>query len=574
MRHNWGSFNSSALMILLILSSALVACGGSEPDNSASANNGMSSGQVQDGDYQTPDNPQTQECETTALRPTPLRRLTRFEYKNSVRDLLGVDTAIVDEIPADESDGFDNNAALQVAPEFLIEKYVLVSESLAAAAVQNLRRTTNCDAALRGEQNCAREFAEGFGRRAFRRPLSTDDIAAFMQAYALGVDGGTYAQGIAMMIRFALQSPHFLYRLELSAQEVNAKNLLPLSAFELATRLSFFLWGTGPDDALLDVAANGGLNSKEQIATKAREMLASPKARVSLNNFLAQWSGVHKLEIMTKNTSLFPNFSSDVREAMQRELPAFVDYLFDTNDVSLNHLFTANVAFVSGPLASIYGVEVPRGSATDVVQITPPPSQGRSGLLTQAGFLAVQGHPDQTSPVLRGKFVQSNLLCNPVPPPPDDLDISVPEITSGPTARSRAALHRDAGSSCNVCHRLMDPIGLAFEFFDAIGQHRETENGVNIDVSGEILGTTEPVLQGEFQGVRALANKLVNSEAVKNCVANHMFRFAAGRFEEGGDNCSIGSMQERFVSNEGDLIELMVAMTQTDVFLYRSQGGL
>jgi hypothetical protein len=501
---------------------------------------------------------------------TPLRRLTRFEYENSARDLLNVDTSSVRDLPPDESDGFDNNSGLQGAPDFLIEKYVVVSETLAALAVRNLATlTSNCNATTTGERACALQFARKFGRKAFRRPITTADETQFMAAYDAGATGGTYAEGIEVMVRMALQSPNFIYRLELTPPANASQKMIALNQFETATRLSYFLWGTGPDDALLDAAAANKLGTKAQIAAKAREMLASPKARVSVNNFLEQWSGVRKLDTLSRNTTLFPNYSASLRDAMKRELPAFVDYLFTKNDLTLRQLFTANVAFVSGPLADIYGVARPTGSETTAKLVTPPVENGRAGILTQAGFLAVKAHPDQTSPVLRGKFVRANLLCNPPPPPPDNVDISIPEVTEGATARDRANIHLSAGSSCSGCHKRMDPIGLAFENFDALGKYRTTEAGQAIDVSGEVLFAEEDVLKGAFSGVRPLAEKLANSTVVQQCVATQMFRFASGRYEADDDSCSLNSLQSAFTAANGNLVELMIAMTQTDSFLYR-----
>lgn len=511
-------------------------------------------------------------CITNGLPPTVLRRLTRFEYENSVRDLLNVDTAAVRELPADEADGFDNNAELQGAPDYLVEKYVVVSETLAALAVRNLSSlTANCATATTGERACAQQFARKFGRKAFRRALTSADETQLMNAYDAGASGGTYAEGIEVMIRMALQSPNFLYRLEVGPANNSNQLLIPLNSFEAATRLSYFLWGTGPDDALLDVAAAGKLATKAQIAAKAREMLASPKAKVALTNFMEQWTGVRKLDTLTRNTTLFPNYSSALRDAMKREMPAFVDYLFTKNELTLQQLFTANVAFVSGPLADIYGVARPAGSDTTAKIATPPSEQGRAGFLTQAGFLAVKGHPDQTSPVLRGKFVRANLLCDPPPPPPDNVDISVPELSEGVTARDRASIHLQAGNGCSGCHKRMDPIGLAFEHFDAMGQFRTAEGGQTIDVSGEVLYSQDTALAGAFMGVKPLAQKLAVSSEVQQCVAAQIFRFAAGRYEAEDDACSLNSMQSAFKAANGNLIELMVAMTQTDAFLYRTQ---
>jgi len=199
-----------------------------------------------------------------------------------------------------------------------------------------------------------------------------------------------------------------------------------------------------------------------------------------------------------------------------------------------------------------------------------PAAQNRAGILTQASFLAVQAHPDQTSPVLRGKFVRTKLMCQSIPPPPMDVDITPPAITSAPTARERFAAHESAGSSCNSCHQLMDPVGLAFESFDAVGQYRTTENGATIDLSGRLVGSADPALDGTFNGVRELATKLAGSDQVRDCVATQWFRYAAGRTEEVPDGCSLTTLQDTFGASGGDLGELVVAMTQTDAFWYRA----
>jgi hypothetical protein len=511
-------------------------------------------------------------CQGLDVSRTPLRRLTRFEYANTVSDLLHVDPAPAADLPADEvTNGFDNNAGVLTVSALHAEKYVFVSEALAKTAVANLSALTTCDTQSLGEDECALDFARSFGRRAFRRPTTASDETALLAAYAAGRTGGSYAEGIEVMIRAALQSPDFLYRLELApATDPNAA-LVPLDAFELATRLSYLVWASGPDDALLDAAAQGGLATKEAVAAKAREMLADPRSRVSIGSFFNQWTGVTRLPITTKDTARFPAFTDELRDAMARELPAFLDYVLTDGDHSLGTLLTAPVAFVSGPLASVYGVTAPGGSATTPVRVALPENQDRAGILTQAGFLSVQGHPDQTSPVLRGKFVRSMLLCDPPPPPPPDVNISIPEVDSGATARERFAGHRSSGTSCEGCHTLMDPIGLAFEHFDAMGQYRELDNGQAIDVSGEVMEATDPALAGPFTGVSELAAKLAESEQVRTCVATQWFRFASGRLEGPADTCSVEGLARAFSAAEGDLVELLVATTQMDSFWYRTK---
>jgi hypothetical protein len=497
--------------------------------------------------------------------------LTRFEYANTARDLLGVDPSRANDLPADEvTDGFNNQSGVLTVSPLHAEKYVLVSEALAKAAVANLSALTSCDTATRTEDACAMEFAQRFGRRAFRRPTTADDQRILMAAYTAGRTGGSYAEGIEVMIRAALQSAHFLYRLEMTGSSDPGAKLVPLGSYEMASRLSFLIWASGPDDALLDAAAGGQLATKADVAARARAMLDDPKARVAITDFYKQWMGTSRLEIMTKSTTQFPSYSDAVRDGMRLETPAFVEHVLWTGDRKLETLLTSPVAFVTSPLAAIYGVAAPGGSATAPQMVMPPVHQGRSGILTQASFMAVQAHPDQTSPVLRGKFIRTSLMCQPPPSPPMDVDISVPEASSGATARERFGAHAVPGSSCAGCHQLMDPIGLAFESFDAIGQYRQTENGQTIDLSGMIVEARDATLNGAFTGVRELATRLAASDQVRDCLALQMFRFSAGRSEAVDDGCSVTNLQDAFAASGGDLKELVIAMTQTDAFWYRA----
>ncbi|HEX4510775.1 MAG TPA: DUF1592 domain-containing protein, partial [Burkholderiaceae bacterium] len=497
--------------------------------------------------------------------------LTRFEYTNTVKDLLGVDPSAANDLPADEvTDGFDDNAAVLTVSSLHAEKYVTVSETLARSAVQNLSSLTTCDTTAKGEDACALDFARKFGRRAYRRPTTSDDESLLMLAYQAGRTGGSYAEGIEVMIRAALQSTHFLYRLETTTPSDTNASLVPLSAYELATRLSYLIWATGPDDALLDDAGNGKLGTKDAVAKRARAMFQDPKARTSVIDFYNQWVGTSRLAIMTKSTTLFPSYSQDVRDAMAKELPAFVEYVLWSGDRSLNTLLTSPLAFITGPLAPIYGVSLPRQDDGTPQMVTTLPEQHRAGILTQAAVMAVQAHPDQTSPVLRGKFVRTSLLCQPPPPPPPDVNTTPPDVTAGGTARERFGGHLTAGTSCMGCHALMDPIGFAFENYDAIGQYRTTDANETIDASGVINGAADPALMGTFNGVSELAGKLASSEQVRDCVATQWFRYASGRSEGDDDACSLSNLQDAFAASGGDLVELVVAMTQTDAFWYRA----
>ena len=510
-------------------------------------------------------------CPSTAVTPTPLRRLTKFEYTNTTKNLLNVTSTAANDLPADEvTDGFSNNAGILTVSSLHAEKYVLVSEALAKEAVKNLAAlTANCNTTTRGEDACATDFANAFGRRAFRRPVTTEDRTNLMAAYTAGRTGGTYAEGIEVMIRAALQSPNFIYRLETTAPADPNAQLVPISQYELASRLSFLIWASGPDDALLDAAGRGELADRAAVAAKARAMLGDAKARVAITDFYNQWIGTSRLDITSKATTQFPAYTDAVRDAMKAETPTFVQYVLWTGDHKLETLLTSPLGFVNSALAPIYGVTVPANTTTPMM-VTLPAAQQRAGILTQASFLSVQAHPDQTSPVLRGKFVRTKLMCQSVPPPPMDVDITPPSVTAAPTARERFAAHEAAGASCAGCHVMMDPIGLAFEGFDAIGKYRTTENGATIDLSGSVVNSAGGSLDGTFNGVRELATKLAGSDQVRDCVATQLFRYAAGRTEEVPDGCSLTTMQDAFGASGGDLNELVVAMTQTDAFWYRA----
>jgi hypothetical protein len=252
-------------------------------------NGGSGSGPGIGGDSGPPPTA-TATCPTQPVPRTPLRRLTRLEYKNAVHDLLNVDASAAADLPADEiTNSFDNNAAVLTVSELHAEKYVLVSEALAKLAVKDLPGLVGCDVAATGEEACARGFAARLGRRAFRRPTTPADEQSLMAAYDAGRTGGSYAEGIEVMVRAALQSPDFLYRLETTSPANAGATQVPLSAYELATRLSFLVWSSGPDDALLDAAARGELSSKAQVAAKAREMLAQPRARPSTARRSRRW---------------------------------------------------------------------------------------------------------------------------------------------------------------------------------------------------------------------------------------------------------------------------------------------
>ncbi len=501
------------------------------------------------------------DCSTLQRPPTPLRRLTRFEYNNTVRDLFGTTTTPADAFPPDEevTDGFSNNALVLTVSSLHVEKYVEAAEALAAEATSNLSTLVQCDTAAAGEEACARQFAERFGRRAYRRPLEQGDIDTLMEAYAVGTN---FQSGIEIMVRTILQSPHFMYRVEFTGTEGAGAGMVRLNGFETATRLSYLLWGSAPDDSLLDAAQNGELDSPEQVGSKAQQMLDDPRAQAAVAEFVRQWLGLTqtKLETLTKNPAAFPLWADGMHSVMREETDAFVKHVIWDGDASLNALLTESAGLPKGPLAELYGVP-----ASDTV-VSLPAEQSRAGVLTLPSFLALAAHPDQTSPVRRGKFVRAKMLCDPPPPPPPEANVNPPSPEEGGTARERFTRHLNE-ESCRGCHLLMDPLGFTFESFDAMGVFRTDDEGRELDLTGQILGSDDA--DGPFTGVKELATKLAASNQVRDCVATQWFRYSIGRTDEAGDACSLVPLQQDFETTGANLREMLVAMTQTEAFLYR-----
>jgi hypothetical protein len=496
-------------------------------------------------------------CSELSRPPTPLRRLTRFEYNNTVRDLLGTETTPADAFPPDEvSGGFNNNALLLTVSALHAEKYMEAAELLAAEAVTKLNTLNPCDAAVMGEEECAEQFALDFGRKAFRRNLEPEDVTALMEAYAAGQ---SYEKGIEVMIRAVLQSPHFLYRVEFTGSETPGTGMVRVNGYETASRLSYFIWGSTPDEALLAAAESNQLATPEQVAEMARNMLEDDRARRGVAEFFRQWIGLTRLDIVTKDTAKFTLWSEDMRSAMDAESTAIVTNTLQGTTPTLANLLTAPVGLARGPLAALYGVE-----ATDT--IVNLPADQRAGILTMPAFLAVQAHPDQTAPVLRGKFIQTKLLCREIQPPPPELNITVPQVNEDSTARERFSAHSQ-DEVCGACHQYLDPPGFALENFDAVGAYRTTENGKPIDATGQFVGTRD--INEPFDGVVEMAALLARSEQVQDCVARQWFTYAVGRGVERTDACSVAPTQDAFTASGGNLVELMVQMTQTEAFLYR-----
>jgi hypothetical protein len=506
-------------------------------------------------------------CLTADPGPSPVRRMTRFEYNNTVRDLLGDTTSPAADFGAEEEAlGFNNNAANLVTSATLAEKYMLAAEGISLRATDPLSKNVPCDPAVMGEAPCARKFIRAFGQRAFRRPLTLDEVDAFFAVYSYGRTIHSFREGIRMVIEAALQSPHFLYRVELGAAAGPSEGIVYLNDWEMASRLSYFLWGTMPDDELFAAAEAGLLRTKEQIADQARRMLDDSRVRETSRDFHRQWLDYERIASASKDPALFPSWSPAIKDLMKEETERFIDSVIFEDNGDVGALLTAPYTFLNPELAAFYGVSAPTGPGFERVDLDPTE---RAGLLTMGSLLTINAHANQTSPVHRGKLVREAFLCDIMPMPPPDVMITVPSPDPNSTARERFAEH-SKNDACKGCHELMDPIGFGFESYDAVGRFRTQENGAPIDATGSIVQSD---INGEFDGAVELAHKLTGSDDVRNCYATQWFRYASGRGETHADTCSMAALRERFKASGGTIKELLVALTQTDAFLYRKAGG-
>ncbi|HET6585488.1 MAG TPA: DUF1592 domain-containing protein [Nannocystaceae bacterium] len=507
----------------------------------------------------SPLDPDESGCDSS-VGPAVVRRLTRFEYDNTVRDLLGTAQRPAQAFAAEEElNGFDNNGAVRTVGELHAEQYMMAGEMLAAEAIADPAALLGCDVDVVGEDACVDAFVRRFARRAYRRPLADDDVEALLAVYAQGRGDGL-APALGLVVQTVLSSPWFLYRIEIGQGAPDEHGTIALRDVEIASRLSYFLWGSLPDDVLLADAETGELHEPEQIAAHAERLLEDPRAHATIADLHRQLMDLDALATTAKDPVAFPAWNDDVRDSMLEETQRFAADVVLVDDGRLATLLGGRYTFVDATLAAYYelgGVD----AGDEPVRVELAPDQPRGGLLAHGALLAVLGKYGTTAPVQRGKFVRETLLCQPMPPPPDNVDFDPPSDDPDATMRERYAEH-SANPSCAACHRLIDPIGFGFEAFDGAGRWRADEHGLPIDASGELVGTD---VDGPFVGTAELADRLAMSRVAHDCWTTQMFRWALGRAETEADECTLERLRERF-AEDGDVRALLVEITRTPAF--------
>ena len=495
-----------------------------------------------------------QHCDDERPAAQSLRLLTRREYAATIHDLLGldVDTASVPVEPRIK--GFDNNAASMVVTDRHMDAFLSLAEDVAGRAVTEQRaRLVTCDPNV---ATCKREVVTNLGLRAFRRPLTDDEIDGFLDAF----QSNNFDDGVRIATAAMLISPNFLYRWEIGD---GAGTLTP---YETASALSYLFWGTMPDQALFDAAAAGELSTPEQIQDQARRLLADPRSHGQVNEFVGQWLRTDGLSA-NKDVTIYPNFTDEIRDDMAEEQRRFFEHVIFEQNGTFDDLFNAGYVYANGSLASFYGLTA---NGSDWQEIPVSADTGRGGILGLGAVLASQAHSNESSPIKRGVFVRGRLLCQDLPPPPPDVDATPPGLDPSLTTRERFAAH-DSNPACSGCHRYIDGVGFGFEGFDGVGARRTTENGHPVDMSGTVNGLEglDKDTSDSFTDTRELSSMLASSQAAQTCLPLQYFRYARGLTENAYDACTVNNLQLAFTDGQLSLQDMLVAVTGSPTFTRR-----
>jgi len=479
-------------------------------------------------------------CEPEPTISAPLRRLTASEYRNTVLDLLGVDASeLIASFPTDPRiHGFDNNAAAQAIGLAHVSRYQAAAEWIAAEILDDPQPTLGCDPA---QIACRDAFIDQRMPLLWRRPL-TEPERIRLRELAESVPDGAPRSGLGLVIRAALQSPHLLFRPEPGMEDGER------TGFEVATRLSYFLWRSAPGAQLHERVAAGELDSAQGVAEVARWMWSDPRAARGRAGLTEGWLRTERLETVVRDPQLYPEWSPELRTDLTQEVVAMVERFATGEDDFLEVLVSPDLTL--GPRsAPLY--DAPQTSETQEISFDDP---WRGGVLSTAGVLALTSPGNVTSPVARGVWVRDAILCEPLPPPPSDVEID-PTTAQGEDKAAQLEAHR-SDPSCAGCHSLVDPIGLGLERYDALGRLRVIDElGQPASTMGSVAGLED----SEFEGAQALGERLRQAPQTRTCLATQMLRWAHGRSETEADACVLASATEAFEA-EGHLEDLAVAI--------------
>jgi Protein of unknown function (DUF1592)/Protein of unknown function (DUF1588)/Protein of unknown function (DUF1595)/Protein of unknown function (DUF1585)/Protein of unknown function (DUF1587) len=508
---------------------------------------------------------------TPAVGPSPLRRLSNVEYLNALHDLFPAPSLTLPALPSDVPvAGFENAAEAQQASDVRIARYEAIANQYAEALTARLvdvGALVGCPDWSTDDlaAQCADDFLARTGRRIFRRPLTAAESDRFRTRFLAWRSAVDFQGAVQLTLSAMLQSPQFLYRAEPAPRGAAAGSFVTVEPFALASRLSFFLWESTPDDALLDAAANGELGTGDQLRAQAQRMLGDERARRTLWGFHRQWLGLDRIlldEHAQRTAAVDPAWTPATQLAAANETQLFVENVLAQGG-SFDELFTSRRAWVNGEMARLYGLPAP--ADPNAWTETLLPDGERAGLLTRVAFLAGFSHRGATSPPVRGNGIELRLLCQlPVSPPPG-VDLSQPMAAPGDGPKTNRTLfeERTAPAACQSCHAGLNGFGFGLEKYDAAGHFHTTENGLPIDARGAIHGTDQ---DGAFDGGPALSAALAQSAVVHRCATERLVRYALGRAPADVEASTVDALAKRFTTARGDLRALLLDVATSPSF--------
>ncbi|MEM6294928.1 MAG: DUF1592 domain-containing protein [Myxococcota bacterium] len=509
-----------------------------------------------------PDAP-TAECDGMVFDPGPnlARRLTVFEYGNTVEAVFGVDIRdeAVEQLPAElRADGFTNTTSGLITTLAHIEAY----DALSAVTLERMPdlagfvgQYTSCQEFTPA---CETEFVESLGLRAFRRPVTEDERDALVSVFGAAQDEGEgFVEGAGLVIQAMMQSPAFLYRLEDERSGVGARSL---SSYELATRMSYLIWAGPPDEVLLDAAAQDTLQTDAEIEAQVDRMLATPQARDASASFVGDWLNLARMDGLPRDTELYPGWTTSIADAMVDETQRFFEALVWEDDRALMDLFIAQEAWLTPDLATYYGL-TPQGEGLQHYDVSDRPERG--GLLTQGSLLTIGGN--ESSMVARGLFLFENVLCQHPTSPPPGVDTTPPQLEPGSSQRDLSET-RTTNLTCAGCHLQFEPLAWGLGRYQGDGSFAAQDHlGNPLREDGFVIlpGSTDRI---EYQNGAEMMELLAGADATRECLASKAAQFAIGRALTGSDTCSMEQLQTRFAESPGTWRDLVVAIALSPGF--------
>lgn len=496
-----------------------------------------------------------------------MRRLNNYEYNYTIRDLTGLDLDLADGFPADDIGyGFDNIADVLSIPPLLMEKYLGAAAKISRAVMEDDKaraRLMICTPKKKTDvRSCAKKILRAFGERAYRRPLKTTESSRLVKLFDLAIkNGDDFEKGIEIGIQALLASPHFLFRVELDSRPNDANAIRALTDWELASRLSYFLWSSLPDDELLGLARSRRLSDSLVLENQVRRMLQDSRARGLVKTFSAMWLGSRAMKTVSPDSATYPDFDEALRRGMRMETELFFQEIM-REDLSVLLFLDSDFTFLNERLARHYGIGGVYGSEVRRVTLD---SGRRGGVLTQGTVLTVTSNPTRTSPVKRGKWLLEQILGAPPPPPPPGADVFSEETAKARdlNVRQKMVRHRrDPG--CAVCHRKMDTLGLALENYDGIGAWRDRDGGVEVDPSGTLADGGSFRSPAQFKRVL-----LERREDFCRCLAEKMLTFALGRGLEYADTPTVDAIVRSLEASGHRFSALILGVVRSEPFRKR-----